>query len=1104
MKKTIAIALCAVMLETVCALWQGMTAQAEGKEILFGTYDYASAVSGGGVGDSYYYSDEWFLESPEERNDALALVSAQLAAASDGAQTAELLRKLGFSDVVQARFDSEDARDCAYVTGIKAVKAHDGKRTVRAVVFQGHSYGAKGWLQNVTVNPEEGVSEEHAAYAEAARIFLEDYDAMPGEENGIVWLCGLSRGGAVANVVSAYLLEREDAPELVCFTFEAPATTQRDDAQGGKYLCIYNYLSDDDPVTMIPMWGMKRFGTEIRIDTETPEELGSVLEKTNPDAALYAEEAYANAPEDGIGPILTGIIGQLTLTIPEREEYSAVHTVSLGEEETFTYTFQDGLKAICRMMLEGNGGGLGSLSDLYGCLPDIVWSYLAEAWAEENDAPDSAKLLMKAAKTRWVAAELGLELLPEEIAKNLRKEDLYAIFRLLSPMLVNRSMMTRGWELPEREGIDGTGFMDLSELIRVWASSSRLILSHQPDVILARMKLLAPAPAFKEYSLKITDPSAGDSVLAAPDEIFAQSGSEDWLRISKAEWLSGGDEQLIDDSIHYLHAAAASVGHLVPDDFRFTINGAEPDVQEIRHENGICVIDGVWSFRIGEPAEAAVRFDAAGHGETPEAYAVEAGTMLRYAQYQPVDPGTVSDGEGTWDFDGWTDDEGNDWKDLIVREDVTLRAGWKQVIDDIDLTFAIPRRGDRMEDALLGVALPEGMPLEFNGISIVDEKTWEPMEVIGDEDEYLLMVFIKPEKGYRFLSAITEDGDSIYTGSVTINGVPLDSVSLSCEIDGDEIIWSLMCEYSFRPEEAEREGYVFNPHLYVPILDGDVPQEYWDSFYNLCDALRAGETTFACASMEAYKWATDPVTLTELFPPACTKIEGESRDGSVPFENGIGKIFYQMPAEEYVERQARFEALVVDVLNTCLEPDDDAFEKCLKLFDYMSANYSYQYDFQAQMSDGANYLAYTTGKGQCIELASVYAYYLLQAGVEALQVGCNNPEMAHAWTYTVIDGRGYHTDPTWSLREPEAGEELGLYYFLMTDERRKDSGCAVDDLTVPLLPRYWANFSAAEFTASDDRYCFPEGSFLMSIDEDGKTVHYTCYGEEYDLCYAQE
>ncbi len=303
--------------------------------------------------------------------------------------------------------------------------------------------------------------------------------------------------------------------------------------------------------------------------------------------------------------------------------------------------------------------------------------------------------------------------------------------------------------------------------------------------------------------------------------------------------------------------------------------------------------------------------------------------------------------------------------------------------------------------------------------------------------------------------------------------------------------------------EPEQAYYRFNPHLYVSILADDVPQEYWESFYNLCDALRAGESSFACASEEAYRWATDPTVLNALFPAACTKIEGVGSDGSVPFEKGVGRISYRMPADEYVEREAQFEALVEDVLNTWLEPDDDEFEKCLKLYDYMESTYSYNYDFVEVMPDGANYYTIHTGRGQCIDLASVFAFFLLQAGVEALEVGSGYPSLDHAWTYVVIDGKGYHSDPTWSLRSVEDGEDLALYYFLMSGARRAETGCAVDDLTASLLPRYWANFSAVEFVAVDEALCFPSGSFLKSIDEDNKVVRFTCFGEERELRYAQ-
>ncbi len=309
-------------------------------------------------------------------------------------------------------------------------------------------------------------------------------------------------------------------------------------------------------------------------------------------------------------------------------------------------------------------------------------------------------------------------------------------------------------------------------------------------------------------------------------------------------------------------------------------------------------------------------------------------------------------------------------------------------------------------------------------------------------------------------------------------------------------------EIPIQTPEPEAAKYEFNPHLYVPILAEDIPQDYWDSFYNLCDALRVGETTFKCSSEDAYKWATSPVTLTELFPAACTKIKGESNDGSIPFENGIGKIYYQMPIDEYVERQAQFEKMVVDVLNEHLDIDDNDFEKCLKLYDYMSVNYSYDYDFVEIMPDGANYLTMMTHKGQCIELSSVYAYFLLQAGVEAMQVGCTNP-LAHAWTYVVIDGKGYHSDPTWGLRESYDYDGVGLHYFMMTGERRADANCFVDDLTAPLLPKYWANASSVEFVADDDRYYFPDGAYLVSLDEDNKIIHYYFYDEEHELSYAQ-
>ena len=41
--------------------------------------------------------------------------------------------------------------------------------------------------------------------------------------------------------------------------------------------------------------------------------------------------------------------------------------------------------------------------------------------------------------------------------------------------------------------------------------------------------------------------------------------------------------------------------------------------------------------------------------------------------------------------------------------------------------------------------------------------------------------------------------------------------------------------------ETEKQLFEYNPHPYVSFLSGEIPQDYWDSFNNLSDALRKGD-----------------------------------------------------------------------------------------------------------------------------------------------------------------------------------------------------------------------------------------------------------------------
>ena len=306
-------------------------------------------------------------------------------------------------------------------------------------------------------------------------------------------------------------------------------------------------------------------------------------------------------------------------------------------------------------------------------------------------------------------------------------------------------------------------------------------------------------------------------------------------------------------------------------------------------------------------------------------------------------------------------------------------------------------------------------------------------------------------------------------------------------------------------EETEPFTFTYNPHLYSSHIAKEVPQDHWDALYNLIDAARAGKDTFECASEEAYKWAMGAGVLAHYFPAASLKITGESNDGSKPFENGVGRIYYQMPVDEFLKREEDFEKMVVDILNQTIEEDDTDFEKVLKLYDYMASNYHYDNEGVTNniKGEGYIYLTFMEHTGVCINFSGVYAFLLEQAGLEALSVGSFD-NLDHEWTYVLINGQGYHVDTTWALKADKNTDSLCLDYFMMTDEVRTSTGCPVEGLTVQLLPKFWASKSSVTFKATDDRYYLGSGSIFKSLDEENKILYYwDGDGNECQLNYGE-
>lgn len=303
-----------------------------------------------------------------------------------------------------------------------------------------------------------------------------------------------------------------------------------------------------------------------------------------------------------------------------------------------------------------------------------------------------------------------------------------------------------------------------------------------------------------------------------------------------------------------------------------------------------------------------------------------------------------------------------------------------------------------------------------------------------------------------------------------------------------------------KPEKTDEtpslEKIKFNPHVYVPMLAEVYSQEWWDSLYSFCDAIREGKDTFECSSQEIYDWVLDITTLAQLFPAAGGKVSGESTDGTVPFENGIGRIYYKIPVEDMVKREAEFEAVIEDILNTALESDDTDFEKIFKLYAYIAENYTY---VDGVISDGTfSYTAFMQKKGVCDHIASNYGYLLLQAGIDAVEVGCGG-NLDHAWNYVKLNGEGYHCDATWALHDKNVA--LGLWHFMNSATRRASFNVPMDTMNMPLLPGFFLESSELKLPATSDKFdCFLEADFI-SMDENKKILCYKDYDGVHELSY---
>ena len=441
------------------------------------TYKEKSSDQEKTIKDTFYYSDDWFSDSPSSENKELALASMQLIAScvSDDADSsgAAFLKSMGFEEVGFSDFASDDPDDCNYTWARKSI----GDSTLVAVTMQSVNRDwklrNKAWKQNFTVNEpgDADPSGEHYAYAKAADKVIDDIAALAGDRDAVFWIMGQSRGGAIADILAVRLQEKLDKAKIFAYTFEAPATVDADAA--GDYKFIHNYICSDDIVTHVPMWGMTRYGVMHDLKTkETDEGLDGALEALGSDAAgmkarIVTDDVVARLSEN------------LEARVPSRAEFSAERTDSWtdadGKRHDLTYSYQEALAKFMDLVFSEDSSGslFEGLASKRGDLEGSI-GHLSEGVKAEAGGNDPSAEYWEAAAAMYAVLSDADGGLP------ISEEDLYEVVRLAAPVLIT---------IPE----DG-GEPDTELLTDVIGYNRELIYSHQFDTIIARLKILAPTP----------------------------------------------------------------------------------------------------------------------------------------------------------------------------------------------------------------------------------------------------------------------------------------------------------------------------------------------------------------------------------------------------------------------------------------------------------------------------------------------------------------------------------------------------------------------------------------------------------------------------------
>lgn len=205
----------------------------------------------------------------------LLSVSAYAVSDQDGNSLRENYCRLGVSDSGMEFFYDVDYSGSIWGNDQCACSfafLEGGRGSIVFAVLRGTPFNSNEWLSNLNISDAgKSRSEMHKGFALAASAaraqlisFMLRHRVDPARTR--ILITGHSRGAAVANILSALLLEDRLFGDgaIFTYTFASPNTTSDAGAHDGKYGFIWNIVNPEDIVPAVPLnrggWRFTKYG----------------------------------------------------------------------------------------------------------------------------------------------------------------------------------------------------------------------------------------------------------------------------------------------------------------------------------------------------------------------------------------------------------------------------------------------------------------------------------------------------------------------------------------------------------------------------------------------------------------------------------------------------------------------------------------------------------------------------------------------------------------------------------------------------------------------------------------------------------------------------